>query len=141
MRISGNEPSSVILSQKFCTTYTLFFVFKTCGVCPHYVSKCDENCMKQYRYLVWVYRKTNTKELGFFHTIFAQTLTAHNICLTHITSSILIYANALGYVLSIRVEFVMQNMMSICLYCCIWKGGLKSTTSRKFELTNKTAYL
>ena len=81
------------------------------------------------------------KELGFFHTIIAQTLTAHNICLTHITPSILIYANALGYVLSIRVEFVMQNMMSICLYCCIWKGGLKSTTSRKFEKTNKTAYL
>ena len=80
-----------------------------------------------------------TKELGFFHTIFAQTLTAHNICLTHITPSILIYANALGYVLSIRVEFVMQNMMSICLYCCIWKGGLKITTSRKFEKTNKTA--
>ena len=59
------------------------------------------------------------KELGFFYTIFAQTLTVQNICLTHITPSILIYANALGYVLSIRVEFVMQNMMSICLYCCI----------------------
>ena len=81
------------------------------------------------------------KELGFFHTIFAQTLTVQNICLTHITPSILIYANALGYVISIRVEFVMQNMMSICLYCCIWKGGLKSTTSRKFEKTNKTDYL
>ena len=41
------------------------------------------------------------KELGCFHIIFAQILTAHNFCLTHITASILIYANALGYFLSI----------------------------------------
>ena len=41
------------------------------------------------------------KELGCFHIIFAQILTANNFCLTHITASILIYANALGYFLSI----------------------------------------
>ena len=41
------------------------------------------------------------KELGCFHIIFAQILTAHNFCLTRITASILIYANALGYFLSI----------------------------------------
>ena len=41
------------------------------------------------------------KELGCFHIIFAQILTAHNFCLTHITASILIYANAFGYFLSI----------------------------------------
>ena len=63
------------------------------------------------------------KGTRFFHIMFTQTYTAHNICLTHIRPSILIYANALGYVLSIGVEFVMQNMMSICLCCCIWKGG------------------
>ena len=80
------------------------------------------------------------KELGFFHMIFAQTLTAHKICLTHITPSIVIYANALGYLLSIKVEFVMQNMTSICLYCCIWKGGLKSKTFRKLIKTNNIAY-
>ena len=49
------------------------------------------------------------KELGCFHIIFAQILTAHNFCLTHITASILIYANALGYFLSIKIEFVMRN--------------------------------
>ena len=59
------------------------------------------------------------KELGCFYIIFALTLTAHNICLTHIMPSILIFANALGYILSIKVEFVMRNMMSICLFCCI----------------------
>ena len=73
------------------------------------------------------------KELGSFHIIFALTLTAHNICLTHITPSILISASALGYILSIKVEFVMRNMMSICLFCCIWKGGLKNTTSRNLN--------
>ena len=52
-----------------------------------------------------------TKELGFFDIIFAQTLTIHNICLTHFTPSILIYANALGYILSIKVEFVMRNII------------------------------
>ena len=36
------------------------------------------------------------KEVVFFYIIFAQTLIAHNICLTHIWPSILIYANALG---------------------------------------------
>ena len=51
------------------------------------------------------------KELGFFDIIFAQTLTIHNICLTHFTPSILIYANDLGYILSIRVEFVMRNII------------------------------
>ena len=75
----------------------------------------------------------------FFRIIFALTLTARNICLTHITPSILISANALGYTLSIKVEFGMQNMMSICLFCCILKGGgLKSTTSRKVKKTNET---
>ena len=59
------------------------------------------------------------KELGCFHIIFAQILTAHNFRLTRITASILIYANALGYFLSIKVEFVMRNMISICLCCCI----------------------
>ena len=80
------------------------------------------------------------KELGCFHIIFALTLTAHNICLTHIKLSILISANALGYILSIKVKFVMRNVMSICLFCCIWKGGLKSATSRKLKKANKTAY-
>ena len=61
----------------------------------------------------------NSKELGCFHINFAQLLTDHNFCLTRITASILIYANALGYFLSIKVEFVMRNMISICLYCCI----------------------
>ena len=60
------------------------------------------------------------KELVFFHIIFALTLTTHNIYLTHITPSILISANALGYILSIKVKFVMRNM--------------------KNEKTNKTAY-
>ena len=82
-------------------------------------------------------RRINVGQPGkgtrFFYIIFAQSLNAHNIYLTHITPSILIYANAFGYILSIQVEFVMQNMMSICLCCCIWKGGLKGTTSRKIE--------
>ena len=82
----------------------------------------------------------NLKELGCFNIIFAQTLTAHNICLTHITPTILIYANALGYIPSIKVKFVLQNKMSICLFCCIWKGGSKNTTSRKLRKTNKTSY-
>ena len=56
---------------------------------------------------------SNTKELGCFHIIFAQILTAHNFCLTRITASILIYANSLGYFLSIKIEFVMQNLISI----------------------------
>ena len=30
---------------------------------------------------------------------------------------------ALGYILSIKVEFVMRNMMSVCLICYIWKGS------------------
>ena len=51
------------------------------------------------------------KGTRFFLYHFCQTLTAHNICLTHIRPSILIYANALGYVLSTRVEFVMQFRM------------------------------
>ena len=73
------------------------------------------------------------KDLGFFHIIFAQTLTAHNFCLTHITPTVLINVDALGYVLSIRVEFVMQNMMSICLCCCIWKGGSKKYNLQKIK--------
>ena len=80
------------------------------------------------------------KELGCFDIIFAQILTAHNFCLTRIMAWILIYANALGYFLSIKVEFVMRNMISICLCYCIWEGGLKSATSRKLKKTNKTAY-
>ena len=36
------------------------------------------------------------KELGSFHIIFAQNLTVHNICLTHIRPSMLIYDYALG---------------------------------------------
>ena len=74
-----------------------------------------------------------TKELGCFHIIFAQILTAHNFCLTRITASILIYANALGYFLSIKVKFVMQNMTSICLCCCIWEGGSKKCNFQKIE--------
>ena len=74
-----------------------------------------------------------TKELGCFHIIFAQILTAHNFCLTHITASILIYANALGYFLSIKVEFVMRNMISICFCCCIWEGGSKKCNFQKIE--------
>ena len=73
------------------------------------------------------------KELGCFHIIFAQILTAHNFCLTRITASILIYANALGYFLSIKVEFVMRNMISICLCCCIWEGGSKKCNFQKIE--------
>ena len=73
------------------------------------------------------------KELGCFHIIFAQILTAHNFCLTRITASILIYANALGYFLSIKVEFVMRNMISICLCCCIWEGGYKKCNFQKIE--------
>ena len=80
------------------------------------------------------------KELGCFHIIFAQILTAHNFCLTHITASILIYSNALGYFLSIKIEFVMRNLISIFICCCIWKGGLKSATSRKLKKRNKTTY-
>ena len=78
------------------------------------------------------------KELGFFPYHFALTLPDPNICLTHITPSILISANALGYILSIKVEFVMRNIMPICLFCSIHKGGLKSTISRKLKKTNKT---
>ena len=73
------------------------------------------------------------KELGCFHIIFAQILTAHNFCLTRITASILIYANALGYFLSIKVEFVMRNMISICLCFCIWEGGSKECNFQKIE--------
>ena len=73
------------------------------------------------------------KELGCFHIIFAQILTAHNFCLTHITASILIYANALGYFLSIKIEFVMRNLISIFLCCCIWKGGFKKCDFQKIE--------
>ena len=94
----------------------------------------------QYRQTAMLLSYYAGKELGFFHIIFAQILTAHNIRLTHARPSILIYANALGYILSIKVEFVMQNMMSICLCCCIWEGGLKSTASRKLIKTNNTAY-
>ena len=139
----------------------------------------------------------NGKGTRFFHIIFAQTLTAHNICLTHITHSIYLYYTSLGYILSIKrkrkrsdsvlwqkplhqqkcqkgkvttqttpqkssikqrlrtdlgrsvgvtkatqlkVEFVMQNMMPICLCSCIWKEGLKTATSRKLKKTNKTDY-
>ena len=80
------------------------------------------------------------KELGCFHIIFAQILTAHNFCLTHITASILIYANALGYFLSIKIEFVMRNLISIFYVAVYGKGGLKSVTSRKLKKRNKTAY-
>ena len=73
------------------------------------------------------------KELGCFHIIFAQILTAHNFCLTHITASILIYANALGYFLSIKIEFVMRNLLTIFLCCCIWKGGSKKCDFQKIE--------
>ena len=73
------------------------------------------------------------KELGCFHIIFAQILTAHNFCLTRITASILIYANALGYFLSIKVEFVMRNMISIWLCCCIWEEGSKKCNFQKIE--------
>ena len=73
------------------------------------------------------------KELGCFYIIFALTLTAHNICLTHITPSILISANALGYILSIKVEFVMRNIMPICLFCCILKGGSKKYNFQKID--------
>ena len=44
-----------------------------------------------------------SKELGLLHIIITRTLTAHNICLTHITTSFLIYAYALGCVLYIKV--------------------------------------
>ena len=75
----------------------------------------------------------NEKELGCFHIILAQILTAHNFCLTRITASILIYANALGYFLSIKVEFVIRNMISICLCCSIWEGGSKKCNFQKIE--------
>ena len=69
------------------------------------------------------------KELGFSHIIIARTLTTHNICLKHITLSILIYAYSLGYILSIKVEFVIRKIMSIYLCCYIGKAGSRSTTS------------
>ena len=56
-------------------------------------------------------KSDDPKELGFFNIIFAQTVTVHNICLTHFTPYILIYADVLGYILSIKVEFGMQNIM------------------------------
>ena len=83
---------------------------------------------------------TIAKGTRFFHIVFALILTAHNICWTPITASISISAYALGYILSIRIEFVMRNMMSICVFCCKWNGGLNSTTSRKLKNTNKSAY-
>ena len=61
------------------------------------------------------------KELGFFQIIFAQTLTVH-ICLTHITPSILIDVNSLGYILSINVKFVIQIIMSI--YAAVYGKGV-----------------
>ena len=64
------------------------------------------------------------KELGCFHIIFAQILTAHNFCLTHITASILIYANALGYFLSIKIEFVMRNLISIFFMLLYMERGV-----------------
>ena len=73
------------------------------------------------------------KGTRFFHIIFAHTLTGHTLCLTHITPSGLIYANVLGYILCIKVEFVMRNIMSIYLCCCLWKGGHDSTSSRSIE--------
>ena len=63
-----------------------------------------------------------TKELGCFHIIFAQILTAHNFCLTHITASILIYANALGYFLSIKIEFVMRNLIPFFMLLYMERG-------------------
>ena len=69
MRISGIKPLSVILSTP---TYSKML-------------KCVVLMMPKQR------------NSGFFHIIFAKTLTANNIRLTHITPSILINANALGY--------------------------------------------
>ena len=65
------------------------------------------------------------KELGFSISFFPNfncpllmfgSYHAFNVIHVHV------YANAIGYILSIKVEFVMRNMMSICLCCCIWKG-------------------
>ena len=52
-------------------------------------------------------------ELVFFHIIIAGTLTSYNICLTYltITPSNLIYAYALRYILSIKDELVIRNIM------------------------------
>ena len=74
------------------------------------------------------------KELGFFHIIFAQILTAHNICLTHTRPSILIYANALGYILSIKVEFVMQKHDVNLFYVLLYMGrGSKKYNFQKID--------
>ena len=73
------------------------------------------------------------KELGFFHISFAQTLTAHNICLTHFTPSILIYVNALEYILSIKSAFVMRNI-DISLLMLLYMGrGSKKYNFQKIE--------
>ena len=49
------------------------------------------------------------------------------------------YANAVGYILSIKVEFVMRNQS---VYVAVYgEGCLKSSTSRKLKMTNETAYL
>ena len=90
-----------------------------CTIVNIYAPNTELSRIEFFRNMNCYITRYSAKELGCFHIIFAQILTAHNFCLTRITASISIYANALGYFLSIKVEFVMRNMISICLCCCI----------------------
>ena len=41
--------------------------------------------------------------------VFFPYIIANNICLTHITSSILIYVYTIGYILSIEIKFIIRQ--------------------------------
>ena len=60
-------------------------------------------------------------------------LTAYNNGLIHITPSILIYANALGYILSIKVKCVIQNTMPMYLCVLYIERGSQKYNFQKIE--------
>ena len=74
-------------------------------------------------YCTWA--NSASKELGSFHIIFALTLTAHNICLTHIKPSILISANALGYNNPLKLNLLWKHDVNLFILLCIERGSIK----------------
>ena len=60
----------IYVSKKFCTTRTIFFVFKTCRICNF--AGCEEKCMKQYRYLEWICRNKYRNFLNWLDDYFGN---------------------------------------------------------------------
>ena len=50
-----------------------------------------------------------------------------------------LYLHSIGYILSLKVNFLIWNIILICLRCHLWEGGHKNTTFWKMKLNPKTS--